>query len=247
MSKYEWESGTFTLPAAAVAPLKRTLRDYVNTLHDEVRRTAVTLHRGFATTSRSRYHTALRNEMEQRAGLRNDARSTYVRMLACKVLMRMMEDTERAGTGLRQPTVADVDRVAPRVTSATTVFSCRDTAQGYEQATISFDGRTVTYTVPENNHQRDYADETPLVQLFYREMSRIRWTRGTGGYTVGNDEYNRDSRDEGGGGNYLIRAYGPLGEQERLYSYMRRGFNRKQAQQMLARENTASRDYMSFR
>lgn len=79
------------------------------------------------------------------------------------------------------------------------------------EADIVFDpkSKTVTWSVGENNHACDRAREHELGKAFFRELGRVEWTRGSGGKIVGNDEYNRDSRDEGGGGNILKDEFGP--------------------------------------
>lgn len=72
--------------------------------------------------------------------------------------------------------------------------------------------RTVRWVVPENNHAVDFAWRHPMGKAFENALRKVRWVRGTGGKLVGNDEYNRDSRYEGGGANYVTRRYGPLGQ-----------------------------------
>jgi hypothetical protein len=66
-----------------------------------------------------------------------------------------------------------------------------------------------TWVVSENNHACETARETHIAGIFFRELGKITWTRKTGGQIVGNDEYNRDSDYEGGGGNYTTAEYGP--------------------------------------
>jgi len=68
--------------------------------------------------------------------------------------------------------------------------------------------KTVTYSVPENNHACDNARESHVGRLFFRTMDRINWTRGSGGCLYGNDEYHRDAHHgTGGGGNYVTAAW----------------------------------------
>src|SRR5690606_40658386 len=45
----------------------------------------------------------------------------------------------------------------------------------------------------------------PRGKAFENALRKVMWVRGTGGKLVGNDEYNRDSRYEGGGANYALR------------------------------------------
>lgn len=85
--------------------------------------------------------------------------------------------------------------------------------------------RTVIWSVSENNNAVDHAHNHPVGKEFFRRMSRVVWTRGTGGQIVGNDEYNRESRHDGGGSNYVTNRYGIAEKQFRdaLKSF-RRGF-----------------------
>lgn len=41
----------------------------------------------------------------------------------------------------------------------------------------------------------------------FRYLERVTWTSRSGGQIIGNDEYNRDSCEAGGGGNYVVREY----------------------------------------
>lgn len=80
-----------------------------------------------------------------------------------------------------------------------------------EELSISLDGRTVRYSVGENNHSVDHARDSLLGTAFFQFLDNVTWTRGTGGELVGNDEYNQDTTYAGGGGNYVTARFGPLG------------------------------------
>jgi hypothetical protein len=71
------------------------------------------------------------------------------------------------------------------------------------------DSHTVKWVVPENNHACDHARQDPLAQRMFVLLNQVKWTRGSGGTIVGNNEYNRDSEDAYGGGNYVVATYGP--------------------------------------
>ncbi len=82
------------------------------------------------------------------------------------------------------------------------------------EGSVSFDNdtRSVVWDVYENNHAVERAHKHWLAQALFRKLQGMLWTRGTGGKIVGNDEYNRDSEYEGGGGNYVTSSFGPLGK-----------------------------------
>jgi hypothetical protein len=82
---------------------------------------------------------------------------------------------------------------------------------GWGECGVTFDPktRTVRWRVSENNHAVERAREGWLGRAFFAALSRVNWTRGTGGTIVGNDEYNSDSEYEGGGANYVTASYPP--------------------------------------
>lgn len=86
-----------------------------------------------------------------------------------------------------------------------------------DNLTISLDRktRTLTYSV-DGNHARDYADQSVLGQAWIKAMREVKWTHGTGGVLLGNDEYNEEAGQSymGGGGSYAVAAYGYLGAKE---------------------------------
>lgn len=69
--------------------------------------------------------------------------------------------------------------------------------------------KTVQWDVEENNHACEDARSQPLARLMFKLLNDMEWTRGSGGSIIGNDEYNRDNRSHGGGGNYTTASYGP--------------------------------------
>ncbi len=81
------------------------------------------------------------------------------------------------------------------------------------EASISFNdsNRTIGWNVEENNHSKERAHNKPLAKALFKLLADVKWTRGTGGTIVGNDEYNQDNSDYGGGGNYVTMRFGPVG------------------------------------
>ena len=45
-------------------------------------------------------------------------------------------------------------------------------------------------------------------KAFFKRLAQVKWTNRTGGEIVGNDEYNEESRESGGGANYVTSRYG---------------------------------------
>ncbi len=77
-------------------------------------------------------------------------------------------------------------------------------------ASITFfpNSKSVSWYVEENNHAIESARRTDEANAFFRMLNEVKWTRGSGGSFIGNDEYNRDDSCEGGGGNYVTSTYG---------------------------------------
>jgi hypothetical protein len=83
------------------------------------------------------------------------------------------------------------------------------------EAGIGFDKkrRVVIWSVAENNHAVERAHEHKVGAEFFRLLSRVNWTRGTGGEIAGNDEYNQESRESGSGANYVTHRFGAAEKQ----------------------------------
>lgn len=93
----------------------------------------------------------------------------------------------------------------PLATNKTKVFDL-----GEASITFSEDSKkTVNWYVPDNNHAVDRARAYSIAQAFFSALRRITWTRGSGGTIVGNNEYNREDNDAGGGANYVVNEFGP--------------------------------------
>lgn len=211
MSRYCWEEGAIKLPSDAAAPLKKALRDAANAHHDAVLAACKRFWTDEAKKTRSvkKYREAVE---AYRTRLYNGRREpSPVEEATLEVLasivqpdFRPLHSTEPVKPKTpRQATAADLKWVAPKYTN-------RDDTFPLGEAAISFKGRVVTWAVPENNHADEHARAHPLAKVFFDHLDRrITWTRGSGGEIVGNDEYNRESRHDGGGANYTVATYPP--------------------------------------
>ena len=80
-----------------------------------------------------------------------------------------------------------------------------------EDCEVTFDDavRVIVWHVRDNNHACERARASFIGRLFFKLLNKIEWTRGTGGKIIGNNEYSRDSYEEGGGGNTVNGEWGP--------------------------------------
>lgn len=219
MSCYEWEHGTIKLPSAETARVKTAVRDAVNTHFDNVLRLSKECYavvkaagkKGAADALKKWGYTKVYGRFSDFdwSGPEGTFKSMGIahddaRQIVSSVCHVDYWGGQREPIKFRTPTVADVEKhIGKRATNRTTAFQV-----GYE-ALISFRGNEVTWDVPENNHARNAAHAHHVAQAFFTALSRVRWTRGSGGVITGNDEYSRDSYDEGGGGNYVTMQFGP--------------------------------------
>lgn len=206
MSCNEWEHGTIILPTKDVAPLKKALRDKHNAFCEKALADAKAKHKSITTKSIDNYHQALGHWRTANGGYLEPVSGAADLVLSC-----MLREQERAGKAPVTPTREHARQVgmAPLTNRDTTFRAMSNT--GYSEASITFDGRTVTWDVPEGNHACDTARETVLAEVFFDYLDRIHFTRNTGGEIAGNNEYASESFGVGGGANYLVIAYGPLG------------------------------------
>ena len=184
MSNYGWEAGTLKLSTKEFPKVRKAIWDAANA------RRAADLTRSLELW------TALKRGAKAEDLSRNERDEDLVSRLF----------RERTATGWvthktpRKPMKKDF---AP-LPWKTLVFSGDEGAVRFDPKT-----RTVRWGVSENNNAVERAREGWLGRAFFTALSRVEWTRGTGGNIVGNDEYNSDSDYEGGGGNYVTDSYGP--------------------------------------
>jgi len=234
MTSNGWENAHITIPRTEMAGLHKTLRDHVNKHHDAVRAHVTAMHKEIGQGTRSvKIYRERFNAFEnsflsgrdriigsnswgiQRATTAQ-LEDTIAKATALRVIESMLDTARRdADKGIHQPTVAEISIHAPKVTNRTATFPVI-TRYGSEEGTITFKSNVVTWNVPEGNHAVEDAHEAPLGQVFFDALSKIKWTRTSGGYGTGNNEYNRDNSEYGGGGNYISFAYGPIGETAEL-------------------------------
>lgn len=230
MSCYEWETGIIAIPAKELPALHKVLRDWQNAFHAEVRAKAVELHKTINTRSVTKYLEGI-TELERKRYTREDKatssapsnfsvyafgrapaqpsakqqRAGIVEEAALQVLRHIQYYAAQGKKGIHQPTVEDISQYAPAATNRTKMFDVGG------EASITFDKNNVIWNVPENNHACDHAAGHPLHGVFFGALEKIQWTRGTGGVISGNNEYNRDTYEHGGGANYITHTFGPKG------------------------------------
>lgn len=229
MSCYEWEEGTFKLPTAEFARVRKAIQD------------AVAKRQQAQFDHTQRFWKGLSAKQRKDLDAYNRAASAYV--WGNRIVERLQPDGTRrvelehpelpesngidtgnqfiyGHTGADMEELSDMLRTkwgqtTPRrvlkkdidwVTNRTTAFKVGDDAY----ITFDRDASTVTWAVHENNRACETARSHPLARTFFATLDSVRWTRGTGGEIIGNDEYNRESRAHGGGGNYWKNGYGPL-------------------------------------
>jgi len=204
MSCYEWERGTITIPAKDWARFRKALLEAWNAkqlgllerarkLHARLRNTV----KGKRGATRSK---ALRRAFEDHVGHRDDDLSDLMFNL---LISYSREDGHGTWSLKGLPKKKDL-KTFPVSKGATIML---------EDATVIFDNdrRTVTWDVPENNHAREHARNHWFAKELFQRLRRIKWTRGSGGRILGNDEYSQDAgrEHEGGGGSYVTAEYGP--------------------------------------
>jgi len=185
MSCYEWENGTIVLPTKIFAKFRRQYIDGWNEIQ-EMKLAKLKTWR----------ETALRDGKGKRNYSFKDRMLCMASNWYDEQLIEMLFDDNRKP---KMPTKK--------------MFSFangRDFAFDLGEAGIGFSKKehSVTWSVFENNHACDTAKVLPESHLLFIMLGEVEWTRGSGGVIVGNDEYNRDDYNEGGGGNYVKMTFG---------------------------------------
>lgn len=179
MSCYDMEAGTITLPAAAVPAVKKAVRDAQNSYRQTVLAEAARFWELGAKKTRSakRYRERLDAWLfPSTTGF--GSRQTNVRGIEGDQLDLLHDLLSGLADKPRKLQAKDL-AAAPylgllKATARTTVFVVGE-------ASISFDGRKVTWKVYENNRAVEHAHEHPVARAFFAALGRVKWTRGAGG------------------------------------------------------------------
>jgi hypothetical protein len=190
VSCYEWSHGTIVLPSNQFAMVKTVVADAVTADYEKQYAQAQHIWTQ-ATAKQKRSVDAYREYIN---GL------TLHYALAWKLIPYNSDKPRR---------LKRTDWAFP--TNRTVSFHEEDLSIGFDPK-----ARTVTYSVGENNHAREHAAATVLHAGFYQAIGAVKWSNQSGGVILGNDEYNREAgyENEGGGGSYVVDAFGPMGARE---------------------------------
>lgn len=203
MSCYEWERGTLKIPSVAWKPLRDGLAKAFNALQAKRYVLAVEVHAALkaekSTAKRGSFTpgAAIRKLLETNRALASKLEK--VELDDCYVLERILVAKETGA--LLLPKKKDF----PLAVATKTLSYTADEGS----ITLRPESREVNWSVGENNRAIDRARESVMGNAFFTLLGAVKWTRGTGGEIVGNDEYNREDESAGGGANRVNEMFGP--------------------------------------
>lgn len=199
MSCHEWENGTITLPTGYAPKLRAVLNAAANE------------HISRLTSETSQLWNHLKKIPVAK---RHDSLRFSDAFLNVSDEAWFLIDQSRYADGKFVPKLAkpSASRIKASVVSRQTPW---DDPQGKKltvftigtSATITLDGNKVIWDVPENNHACDYARGHSIAQALFGFLERVEWTSRSGGTITGNNEYNRDTYEGGGGANFVVQEY----------------------------------------
>ena len=199
MSCNNWERGTIQLPKSKYAAIKKAfVVDYNAYLLDQLER-----------SKRLREHVVAVNKGKRMDGQWFYALQDHMQKFGVEwdTLNKMIATINKDGAKPKNLN----KKLMNLANSKTTEF---DVINEGRIAFVNGD-KSVMWYVEENNHSVERCRESKLGRMFFRMLSKVEWTRGSGGEIVGNDEYNRDNECAGGGGNYVTATFGKVVDKPR--------------------------------
>ena len=209
MSRNDWESGTLKLPTAAWPKFKKDLRDGFNAQQSELFAYSLKIHAQLVANGKGK------RKFDYSACL---YKLVYPESTAIfKPYSPGWEPNEDQkekilSNGLTTDRKKPKKPVAKDFPWATTKTLRFNAGLGGTISLSPLKETKVGWNVSENNHAVEYANSTNTANLLFKLLGKVNWTRATGGIIVGNDEYNQDAGEYGGGANYVTHRFGPLGK-----------------------------------
>ena len=215
MSRTEEERGEWLLPSAEVAKVKKALRDAHNGVAEDAYKAAKRFWKDHRTQNAATYKAAADRFVDQ---LSPRPPSLYaapgtqfghkraVAEAVRQVLGRIGWQARGGGAALHGATWADMESVGwGRKTNRDTAFGDADASVG-----INEDTRTLRWRVDANNHAVERAREGLIGRTLFNHLSKVKWTRGTGGVVWHVSEYDVDEFGLSNGAR-LTNWHGPRG------------------------------------
>lgn len=220
MSRNEWEHGTLKLPTAEFARVRQAVETAERARKERVFTQTQAFWKGLTRkqqTDAGEYRKAAMafthrlytdGEVQATGGWYGrpgrpapnaDIAFAVQSQLEC-ACWRTPDGTTREQHSPRRVLQADMDYP----TNRTTTFHDGGASLVFDRASS-----TVEWDVPENNHAVEHARATAMGRAFFGALETVQWTRGTGGWFTGNDEYNQEGREYGGGATYVTTGFGP--------------------------------------
>lgn len=197
MSHYDWESGTIVIPRREF----RKLVDRLVTTHNNlIGRIKQQVQHAYEAACRHTGPEDRRAIMERHLG--QGLAHEFATVCCFDPTSRRVHAPK--WSNLEREHLAPVGKRPTHINAIGGEYGCTEGA-----VIIDWKGHAITWRVGENNHACDNANATDLARALWSALHCLTWTRGTGGEVVGNDEYNRDNEDAGGGANYRKHSYGP--------------------------------------
>lgn len=216
MSCYNWEEGTIKLPSAVYASFRKEFLaavmarearefDTAKAVIERIRSKALALPEGNALAPR------VSQVLESPAG----NASTYELVDAWTLARVVSHDTpppDPTKPKWNQPALIPRKTVKALRKNMLSMSNAKTRHFYAQEGSVTFVDaeRTVTWSVSENNHAVERAREGFLGRTLFAMLSKVQWTRGSGGEIAGNDEYSREGRGSGEGCNYVTARYGPV-------------------------------------
>jgi hypothetical protein len=214
MSCNAWEAGTIKLPTAEAKKVRDTLKKAVEDRRTLLYNKAQEFWKSLPAktkTNRSAY-------MEAAEKFAFDAGRSYRTYREAELASDLGDELydllvnkgwPYAGTKAQRIKQTDLAKLYGPCTGANPTFWIGD-------GSISFRGREVSYDVADS-HGCDRPREHPISRMLWSALSKVNWTRGSGGEILGNNEYNEEAGrgQAGGGGSYVVMSFGPKSKNTR--------------------------------
>jgi hypothetical protein len=239
MSRYDWQAGSIKLPSGEWAKFKKNMFDFHN---QNLEKDLVLLNELYLAVKAEikgkrnvKLFDVINEELRKEIATRSH-RAIYQGQTVLKYDFLVLVGTYDPTNYLIKKDESGTQKlIAPKKSSLPWANSKTEEILIEYHGAIQLDNatKTVKWNIEEGNRAVEDTRNAPMGKWFINAMEKMVWSRGTGGYFTGNDEYNQESANAGGAANYLCDTFGPLGKQADIERHHRNGFSMAQAKAMV--------------